>query len=363
MKTPYVVVIIIELMYTGMYVISKAALDQGMNPFVFTFYRQAAAALVLLPIALVFQRKNASSLSPRILLKMFFCALIGFTGSLGMCNLGITFTSATVATAATNSVPVFTFCFALLFRLEVMKLRSRSGIAKLAGIGLCLAGVLIIAFYLGPGLRPVNHHHAVAHASSPSHSPSRSTWIKGTFLMVLFSMTWSAWMLMQARLVDEYPNKMLVTVIECVFSVLQLFIIAVIAERDFSKWKLELNVTLLAIVYNGFVVTGISYYLQAWCMEMKGPVFLAMWTPLSFSLSTFCSWFFLGEIVHVGSIVGGALLVGGLYSVLWGKSKEPTIVSHSDTKTSHDSIQDEKGCHHKAQEEQEITWASEVEQV
>ena len=30
----------------------------------------------------------------------------------------------------------------------------------------------------------------------------------------------------------------------------------------------------------GFVVMGVGYYLQAWCVEMKGPVFLAAWTPL-----------------------------------------------------------------------------------
>ena len=50
----------------------------------------------------------------------------------------------------------------------------------------------------------------------------------------------------------------------------------------------------------GFVVTGVSYYLQAWCADMKGPVFLAVWTPLCFVLTIFCSSFFLGEIVHLG---------------------------------------------------------------
>jgi hypothetical protein len=50
----------------------------------------------------------------------------------------------------------------------------------------------------------------------------------------------------------------------------------------------------------GFVVTGVSYYLQAWCADMKGPVFLAVWTPLCFVFTIFCSSFFLGEIVHLG---------------------------------------------------------------
>uniref|UniRef100_A0A0A9H750 WAT1-related protein n=1 Tax=Arundo donax TaxID=35708 RepID=A0A0A9H750_ARUDO len=47
-----------------------------------------------------------------------------------------------------------------------------------------------------------------------------------------------------------------------------------------------------------------------------------MSNPLGLLLTIFCSSFFLGEIVHLGSLLGGALLVGGLYSVLWGKSKD-----------------------------------------
>jgi len=50
----------------------------------------------------------------------------------------------------------------------------------------------------------------------------------------------------------------------------------------------------------GFVVTGVSYYLQAWCVQIKGPVFLAVWSPLCFVLTTFCSSSLLGEIVHLG---------------------------------------------------------------
>jgi hypothetical protein len=55
---------------------------------------------------------------------------------------------------------------------------------------------------------------------------------------------------MQAALLKEYPNKMLVTVTQCVFSTLQSFVVAAVAERDMSKWKLGLDMSLLAVVYN-----------------------------------------------------------------------------------------------------------------
>ncbi|KAL6877609.1 hypothetical protein ACP4OV_012824 [Aristida adscensionis] len=381
-KKPYLLVIIIVVLYTAMYVISKAAFDHGMNTFVFIFYRQAAASLLLLPVALFLERfslqtndekellmkvgqfdritrKNLQSLSSRLLLKLFFCALIGNTFGLNLINASMKLTSATVASAVGNSTPVITFCLALLLRMEVVKLRSYSGIAKLTGVGLCLAGVLVIAFYNGPSLSLVNHHHRafIAHAAQASSPPKRRTWIIGTFLLVLSNAAWSLWIILQAVLLKEYPNKMLVTVVQCVFSAMQSFVTAVVAERDFSRWKLRLDIGLVAIVYSGFVATGVSNYLQVWCVEMKGPVFLAFWSPLVFILTIFCSSFFLGETIHLGSIVGGILLVGGLYSVLCGKSKESKITPCSRVDTI-DGAQEHE--HRKHQEEDKEESAEEI---
>jgi drug/metabolite transporter (DMT)-like permease len=138
--------------------------------------------------------------------------------------------------------------------MESVKVRSSSGVSKLVGVALCLAGASVIAFYAGPSLSPVNHTHHRAFGSSQASSraptrSSRGTWITGTFLMVLAMVTWSLWIIMQTALLKEYPNKMLVTTAQCVFSVAQSFVAAVVAERDFSKWKLRLDVSLLAVLY------------------------------------------------------------------------------------------------------------------
>ncbi|GJM94300.1 hypothetical protein PR202_ga10936 [Eleusine coracana subsp. coracana] len=371
-RKAYLIALITQLIYTGMFVVTKAAFNHGINTFVFIFYRQAAASILLLPIALLLERCLYMLILPLISLsgmntlgtKQDSLSCIDFgrsTFSLNLYNVSLQFTSATVASATTNSMPVVTFCFALLLRMEVVKLRNSSGMAKLAGVSLCLAGVFVIAFYAGPAFSPVNHHRAFTASTQPSYAPSRERWIKGTFLMVLSNMTWSLWIVMQAGLLKEYPNKMLVTVMQCVFSALQSFVVAVVAERDFSRWKLRLDVSFLAIVYTGFVVTGVSYYLQAWCVEMKGPVFYAAWTPLCFVFTMFCSSFFLGEIVHLGSIIGGVLLVGGLYSVLWGKSKETN--SNRAPCNNELNIMDDADCPKSQENEEKMPSASPTEEV
>uniref|UniRef100_A0A0E0DKW4 EamA domain-containing protein n=1 Tax=Oryza meridionalis TaxID=40149 RepID=A0A0E0DKW4_9ORYZ len=341
-KKPYVIAMLIQVIYAGMFVVTKAAFDEGMNTFVFIFYRQAAATLLLLPLALLLERKNARSMSLMLLIKLFFCAFIGNTFSLNLYNVSMKFTSATVASAASNSLPVITFFLALITRMECVKVRSSSGVAKLAGVALCFAGVMVLALYKGPALNPlVNHHHIASFAGDArSSSSSRGAWIRGIFLMVLANVTWSIWIVLQAAVLREFPNKMLVTAAQCVFSTVQTAVVAVAAEREMARWKLRLDISLLAVLYTGLVVTGVSYYLQAWCVELKGPVFLAMSNPLCLLLTIFCSSFFLAEIVHLGSIIGGILLVGGLYSVLWGKSAEMTMNGNGDE-------QQQQQSHHK----------------
>lgn len=79
-------------------------------------------------------------------------------------------------------------------------------------------------------------------------------------------------------------------------------------------------------------MTGVSYYLQAWVIEKKGSVFMAMSPPVALIITMFCSSFLLGDITYLGSILAGILLVGALYSVLWGKCREQMMNNENNMK-------------------------------
>jgi drug/metabolite transporter (DMT)-like permease len=85
-KTPYVVAVAIQVIYMGLFVVSKAAFDSGINTYVFIFYRLAAASAVLLPIALISNHRSRlttkatpeQTMSCRLLFKLFLYALLGY---------------------------------------------------------------------------------------------------------------------------------------------------------------------------------------------------------------------------------------------------------------------------------------------
>ncbi|XP_077241370.1 WAT1-related protein At5g64700-like [Tasmannia lanceolata] len=315
----YLAIILIRFIYAGMFILNKAAMNSGMNNLVFIFYRQAAATLSLLPFAIIFERKEAPHLSFVVFMKMFMLALCGITGALNLFGVGLRYTSSTLGAASFNTLPATTFLLAVLLRMEVVKLRSVSGTTKVVGIVVCLGGAMNYAFYKGPRLLSWSHHNSVAHKGSQH---SNKTWITGSFIFLAANILWSLWTVLQGRVLKEYPSKLLFTAMQCFLSTIQSFFVAIAFEHNFSRWKLGFDVGLLAVAYCGIVVTSITFYLQAWIIEKKGPVFLAMFTPLSLVINIILSMFLLGEVITLGSVCGAVLLVCGLYIVLWGKNKE-----------------------------------------
>ncbi|XP_010520240.1 PREDICTED: WAT1-related protein At5g64700 [Tarenaya hassleriana] len=323
-KKPYFVVILIQTIYAVMFLLSKAVFDRGMNTFVFVFYRQAFATIFLAPLAFFFDRKTAPPLSFVTFIKIFLLSFFGVTLSLDLNGVALAYTSATLASATTASLPAITFFLALLLGMERLKVKSVQGTAKLVGIIVSMGGVATLALYTRPHVKLpfCLHRHGQVQDHRHIISSGGATWIKGCFLMITSNLLWGLWIVLQGLVIKAYPSKLFFTTLQCFLSSIQSFVIAIALERDVSAWKLGWNLRLLAVVYCGFIVTGAAYYMQSWVIEKKGPVFLSMFTPLSLLLTLLSSALLLCDVISLGSVVGGVLLIIGLYCVLWGKSRE-----------------------------------------
>ncbi|KAG8051697.1 hypothetical protein GUJ93_ZPchr0001g32402 [Zizania palustris] len=312
-RTAFVVAFILRSIYGGMQIVTKNAFNEGMSVSVFVFYR-----------------KTAPPLSYKVSLKLFVHALYGITGAINIYSLGLSYASATSSSAIFNLLPVVAFFSAVLLGMESLNLKRIHGIAKVSGVVFCIIGVVILAFYQGPEVKSFNHHHLFYHMSTVyagvTSQPTK-TWVLGIFLTTLSTTCWALWTVLQGPMLEAYPSKLLNTTLQMIFATIQCFFIALAAERDFSRWKLRLDVGLVAVMYSGILVSGVAYYMQVWVIDKSGPVFLAMTIPITLLVTIMLSSFVLGEAVNLGSIIGGVVMVGGLYCVLWAKKSEQAAVS------------------------------------
>ncbi|KAA8546565.1 hypothetical protein F0562_002696 [Nyssa sinensis] len=316
---PYIAIIIIQFIYAGMSLFSKAAISEGMKPAVFVAYRQGFAALALVPFALLLKSKKTAPLSWILLCKIFFVSLCGITLCLNLYTYGLNYTSATFATAMTNTIPVMVFIMAVAFRMESVSIREWHGIAKVMGSVIGLSGAMVFTFYKGPS---IYHSSEKASPKASANHISKGDWVKGALIMLAANLTWSLWLIMLRPIIKQYPDQLRLTTLQCFFSCIMSALWAAVMERNISSWKLGWDINLLSVAYCGVVVTGLSYWLQVWVVEKKGPVFTAIFSPLALILTAIFSAIFFKENLHWGSVCGAVLLVAGLYSYLWGKNTE-----------------------------------------
>ncbi|KAK1435523.1 hypothetical protein QVD17_01288 [Tagetes erecta] len=319
----HIAMFIVQAIYSGMALLSKASISSGLNPFIFVVYRQAFATLALLPLTYFFERKNAPKLSYTLIWKTFITSLIGITICLNMYYHALAHTSATFAAASTNLIPAITFVIALILRMERMYVKELHSWVKLIGSIVSVSGALVFAFVKGPTMNFMTWYVSNDEVASTAHqSSSKGEFVKGPVMMFSASILWSCWSIMQAPIMKEYPAKLSLITLQCFFSLIQSIVAAIAMDRNLSSWKLGWDVNLISVAYCGVVVTAFTYWLQLWSIEKRGPVFNAMFTPLALIITAIVSTFVWKETLYLGSVCGAMLLAGGLYCVLWGKSKE-----------------------------------------
>ncbi|KAF8677283.1 hypothetical protein HU200_046768 [Digitaria exilis] len=326
----HVAMLALQFGYAGFHVVSRLALNMGVSKLVFPVYRNLIALCLLAPFAYFLEKKDRPAMTPSFLLQFFLLALCGITANQGFYLLGLDNTSPTFASAIQNSVPAITFAMAAALGIERVRLRRRDGLAKVSGTALCVAGATVITLFKGPAIfgppALTNHHHSPSPAAASGGAGEKS-WALGCVYLMGHCLSWSGWLVFQAPVLRRYPARLSVTSYTCFFGLLQFLAIAAFFERAAAAWELGSGAELLTILYAGLVASGVAFAVQTWCIDRGGPVFVAVYQPVQTLLVAVMASVLLGERFYLGGIIGAALIIAGLYLVLWGKSEERVLAA------------------------------------
>ncbi|KAK8692232.1 hypothetical protein V6N13_075705 [Hibiscus sabdariffa] len=318
---PYLLMIFLQFGSAGMYIISMVTLNQGMNRYVLVVYRNAIAALVLAPFALVLERKTRPKMTFSIFLQIMTLGFLEPILDQGFVYLGMKYTSASFTSAIMNAVPSVTFVIALIFRLEHVTMKEVRSIAKVIGTMVTLSGALLMTLYKGPVIELLWSSNTSHHGSSGSGSSDKH-WISGTLLILVGCVAWSCFYVLQSITIKKYTAEISLSSLICLAGAIQSSAIALAVEHRPSGWAVGWDSRLFAPLYSGIVSSGITYYVQGMVMKTRGPVFVTAFNPLCMIIVTALGSAILGEQIHLGSIIGGIVITVGLYCVVWGKSKD-----------------------------------------
>ncbi|KAL6508249.1 hypothetical protein OROHE_021791 [Orobanche hederae] len=309
----------VQVIAAGLQILSRVILSEGTFIFALVTYRHVVAALSIAPFALFFERGVVKNLTLAVFFWIFMVALTGISMAMGLFYYGLKATSATYATNFLNLIPVITFLFATIFRIEKLGLNTKAGKIRTLGAMLCLAGALSIALYKGKSFHL--GHYEPAYIVKTEQNKTR-----GTMFLVASCLSYGLWFILQVKLFKVFPYKYCATLLTCIVASAQSAVIGLCIDTKPTAWRLGWNLQLVTIFYSGILATAATFTLISWAITEKGPTYPSMFNPLALILIAIVEALFLGEEITVGSLVGMALIIVGLYSFLWGKHHDNKLV-------------------------------------
>ncbi|XP_010528268.1 PREDICTED: WAT1-related protein At3g28050 [Tarenaya hassleriana] len=320
---PITALVIMECANVGLNTLFKAATLQGMDFHVFIVYSYALAALLLLPS--IFFSSRSRALPPlrfSILRKILLLGLIGCCSNM-MGYTGINYSSPTLASAISNLTPAFTFLLAVLFRMEEVSFKRSSSVAKMLGTAVSITGAFVVTLYKGPvviALSPPSISLRLSRLQSPN-----ANWTLGAAFLTVEYFLVPLWYIVQTQIMREYPAEL--TVVCLYSSCVSLFtaIVTLFTEgnnNSWSMWMLKPDIALASIICSGLFGSCINNSIHTWALRIKGPLFVAMFKPLSIAIAVAMGVIFLSDSLYLGSLVGATIITMGFYTVMWGKAKE-----------------------------------------
>ncbi|XP_073013083.1 WAT1-related protein At1g09380-like [Typha latifolia] len=313
--------ILVQLFTMGMLLLSKIALNKGMQPFVLLGYRNIIGVAFVAPFAFFLEREMRKKLNWLTCMWIFINAACGIIMALGLYYYGLRDTSAAYSVNFLNLIPVVTFIIAVIIRVERLGLGSKEGKVKIIGTILCVGGTMVVSLYKGKSLHIWPTHLLKNHGEITSEIIHHN-WLRGTLLLVASCLGYAFWFITQVKLFKIFSSKYWTTMLTCVAGSFQAIIIGVIINREKSTWALSWNMQLFTIIYSGILNTGATFCLVSWAIARRGPTYPSMFNSLSVIFTTIIDSILMGPDITIGSLLGTCLIIGGLYAFLWGKGKE-----------------------------------------
>ena len=276
----------------GLSFISTKVLLRRLAPIQVAFLRHAIASVAIWIAAAVARPDIRVSL--RDLPTMLIAAVVGIPIYYYFENTGLLYLSAATASIITASTPAMTAVIESIFY------RKRLPLAGWAGILVSAGGVALV----------VQSGAAQAAAASAA---GRSDFLLGASMLLTSSFAWSLYTIFNRPNVASY-GSLTTNAYQITFATAVLYVATL---RNGVPWREALSrpEVLLNLGYLGIFCSAVGYLLYLFALQSLGPTVVSAFINLVPVFGVAGSALILGEQITLVQLVGGAIVVLGIFAV------------------------------------------------
>lgn len=278
----YALILAMVLGWAFNFVVGKITL-RHIDPYTLTTFRIILSGVLMLPVYLAMPRRSAFN---RTDLVNF--AILGFAGVVvnrGLFTVGLDFTTVGHSALIVATGPILILVLARLLKLEEI---TR---AKVFGMGLCFAGIVVLVG--GDGL----HLHS-------------GTWV-GDLITLAGTIGFAVYTVLAKRVSRQYDTISMNTFCNLAGTILVLPI--GVRQAMHLDWRSVGWVGWSGMAYMVIVSSVLAYLIYFWALKYVSASRLAMYTYVEPPLATLLGVLLLGEKLTTVLLLGGGMILTGVY--------------------------------------------------
>jgi len=287
-------VVIIEAGWAFNSIAGKYAL-MHLSPLTLVTFRFVAAGLIAMPVFRLAWR--GARLSPRDWGTFVLLGLLGVVINQGGFTVGLAYTTVGHSAMIVATGPIFVLLLARLWKMEAITP------AKLAGLALSFAGTGVLLTEYGLSWQ--------------------SKTLKGDLLTLVGTMAFAFYMVFGKRVTEKYNALRMVSSNHIVAALVALPL--AMYKGGGLAWAGVTWRGWLPLLYMAGVASIACYLIHYWALRYMSASRLAAFSYLVPFLAVFFGVILLGEALTIRFLVGGALIISGVYVAQRGARREELV--------------------------------------
>ena len=289
----YILLVLVMCLYGSLYVANKYVVDTLDAPLILLF-RYTIAAAVLFPLTLRQSKRSSTHrhITFRDGLGICVIGILGYAGGVGAQLLGTKYAGAATASVINAMNPI------TITLLAAGLLHERLVWHRIFSICLAVAGAVTIIGGVG------------------------SAELAGVCWSVLAVVLWSLMSVLIRRYAKQY-GALTVTTLCMAAAALALFPVVWIANSGTVPgitWE-----QLLVLLYIAIACTAVAHFLWNYCLSRLDASLCSMFYPVQPLVSMILAVVLLHEEITVSLVLGGLLIIFGLFMTLWMERKSTQV--------------------------------------